>query len=751
MNLKLRRSLLGLLGGFAACGAFFGLSNIDGWDIKKVDAAEMLPDGYTRLESLDQVETGDSFVLGIADENGVTEAFSFGTSSWGKMSTNPDDWKQWTIHLQGDGSFKASTLIDDKEYYLTVPTSNDWELSDNANGNNTGLVLGTTTSPNKDADNRPYAIANKNVTSRSLRKNGTSGIRSYNNTTTGSLVFFYEFASLPALTELKITGDFKTEYLEGDNLNLDGMVVTAYFEDGTNQVLDSSDYTVSPDTTSSLKSSDVEFVVTYQYAGQSHTATHPISVQTRSLISIDVTTLPTNVNYVVGQELDSTGIVVEGTFEGDYVSDVTSDCTFNPTVFDEAGVQDVTVTHTPTGISTKFEVTVVDKAVKSLSLTGKTTAFESGSTFTLGDDAVLTARWNDGSEEVLTLATPDVTVELLPNIDSKPGTGRVIDESYVMEVSDDGSYVSVGYQGVYANKYQISVREVLDVSEGTFRLVSNVEDIAVGDIVVIAGLKSGTYYAMSTKQTDNNRGITPISILDDEFSVGDNSEVEVITLEAGSSEGSYALGVLGGYLDVSSGSKNRLTTTSQIDEQTSWTITFSGSHAHITSVAYEKRQIMINGQSGSNTDVMAAYESSQLPVSLYKFEKADADSEAVKDFVDTYMHMSDYGDSNQGLCAGEDGYYAKAKEALLKLSDLQIELFKTSDEFTAAHDRYLAWARANGDTDPYGETGVSGIVLSPSADVPETSIVLSSVFGLGLVAVVAGGVFIVKRRRESNQ
>lgn len=750
MNLKLRRSLLGLLGGFTACGAFFGLSNIDGWDIRKVDAAEVLPDGYTRLESLDQVETGDSFVLGIADVNGVTQAFSSGTSSWGKMSTNPDDWKQWTIHLQGDGSFKASTLIDGKEYYLTVPTSNTWLLDDDMNASNAVLVLGTTTSVNDEKNDRPYAIANKDNTARHLSKNEDKGIRSYASAT-GNLVFFYEFASLPALTELKITGDFKTEYLEGDNLNLDGMVVTAYFEDGTNQVLDSSDYTVSPDTTSSLKSSDVEFVVTYQYAGQSHTATHPISVQTRSLISIDVTTLPTNVNYVVGQELDSTGIVVEGTFEGDYVSDVTSDCTFNPTVFDEAGVQDVTVTHTPTGMSTKFEVTVVDKAVKSLSLTGKTTAFESGSAFTLGDDAVLTARWNDGSEEVLTLATPDVTVELLPNIDSKPGTGRVIDESYVMEVSDDGSYVSVGYQGVYANKYQISVREVLDVSEGTFRLVSNVEDIAVGDVVVIAGLKSGTYYAMSTKQNTNNRGITPISIVDDEFSVGDNSEVEVITLEAGSSEGSYALSVLGGYLDVSSGSKNKLTTTSQIDEQSSWTITFSGSHARITSVAYEERQIMINRQSGSNTDVMAAYEASQLPVSLYKFEKADADSEAVKDFVYTYMHMSDYGESNQGLCAGEDGYYAKAKEALLKLSDLQIELFKTSDEFTAAHDRYLAWARANGDTDPYGETGVSGIVLSPSADVPETSIVLSSVFGLGLAAVVAGGVFIVKRRRESNQ
>ena len=52
------------------------------------------------------------------------------------------------------------------------------------------------------------------------------------------------------------------------------------------------------------------------------------------------------------------------------------------------------------------------------------------------------------------------------------------------------------------------------------------------------------------------------------------------------------------------------------------------------------------------------------------------------------MHFSDYDSDKSGtgnnLCFGEDGYYFKAKVALLKLSDKQIEIFRNDARYAEA-------------------------------------------------------------------
>lgn len=71
--------------------------------------------------------------------------------------------------------------------------------------------------------------------------------------------------------------------------------------------------------------------------------------------ALAVTTMPTKTSYLVGELLNTTGIVVEATV-ADFTSDVTHDCVFTPLQMTTAGTQSIQVTYEE-GI-TFFDVTV---------------------------------------------------------------------------------------------------------------------------------------------------------------------------------------------------------------------------------------------------------------------------------------------------------------------------------------------------------------------------------------------------------
>ena len=195
------------------------------------------------------------------------------------------------------------------------------------------------------------------------------------------------------------------------------------------------------------------------------------------------------------------------------------------------------------------------------------------------------------------------------------------------------------------------------------------------------------------------------------------------------------MAVTGGYLGVFQ-DDNRLTTGETVSANTSWVLS-GGSVASIKSCAYPSRSLKLN----STSDLMACYESGQTDVSIYKFV---ADHDVVKDFVDTYMHMSDY-NADENKCYGVDGYYAKAKEALVKLTDKQIELFKSDSEFNDAHLRYLAWAAANGDNSPY-----SGEYVSPALSIRNSDHLMdiAVISALAVAGIAAAGAFVFLRRKK---
>lgn len=117
-------------------------------------------------------------------------------------------------------------------------------------------------------------------------------------------------------------------------------------------------------------------------------------------------------------------------------------------------------------------------------------------------------------------------------------------------------------------------------------------------------------------------------------------------------------------------------------------------------------------------------------VSLYAIWY-ESNENKVDQFVANYMKLTTY-TTNQGLCLGENGYYAQAKAALIALGEDCIALFVEADKYNDAQERYEMWAYFNNDVENmYNDTPVNS-----SANI--TSVELASNNTVAIVLSIVG-------------
>lgn len=136
---------------------------------------------------------------------------------------------------------------------------------------------------------------------------------------------------------------------------------------------------------------------------QSASATHNFTIVAKAVESIAVTKNPDKTDYVVGQTLDTAGMVVTATYNDNSTNVVTNDdCTVSPTTLDTAGKQTITVTHTASGKTATFEVTVTAKELTGITVEG-TLQKEQYQAFDHFNPTGLTvkAHYNDGTWAVV--------------------------------------------------------------------------------------------------------------------------------------------------------------------------------------------------------------------------------------------------------------------------------------------------------------------------------------------------------------
>ena len=154
-----------------------------------------------------------------------------------------------------------------------------------------------------------------------------------------------------------ITPPTETAYEIGDTIDLTGMVVYAFYSDGTSHEI--LDYSYSPHVVSSA--SDTEVTITYTEDGITKTAIQDITVgNTPNLVSIAVSVPPTKVIYKAGEYFDPSGMVVTATFDNGTTKNV-SGYTYSPTRTLQQDDSVITISYTKKGITktTTQNITVV--------------------------------------------------------------------------------------------------------------------------------------------------------------------------------------------------------------------------------------------------------------------------------------------------------------------------------------------------------------------------------------------------------
>ena len=157
----------------------------------------------------------------------------------------------------------------------------------------------------------------------------------------------------------------KTTYIEGQNFDKAGMKVTATYSDGTSKEV--TNYTITDGNNLTVGKTSV--TVSYTEEGVTKTTTVPITVNKKSLSKIDVTTQPSKITYIEGQNFDKTDMKVTATYNNGTTKEVT-----NYTITDgnnlTVGKTSVTVSYTEDGITktTTVQITVTAKQTDKLTV-----------------------------------------------------------------------------------------------------------------------------------------------------------------------------------------------------------------------------------------------------------------------------------------------------------------------------------------------------------------------------------------------
>ncbi len=185
--------------------------------------------------------------------------------------------------------------------------------------------------------------------------------------------------------------------------------------------------------------------------------------------------------------------------------------------------------------------------------------------------------------------------EVLVKQDVIPATGHNFDATGVCQNADCG-LVAVSYT-----------------------LVTDIANLNIGDQIVIANFaedKEGKFYALSTTQNTNNRGQIEVTV--NNSTLFGIEGVQVLTVEAGAIDGTFALNTGSGYLYAAGGTdkNNYLRTSATKTDDGAWTISVAENGVATVKApdTILRNQLFYN----SGNDIFSCYASGQEDIAIYK-------------------------------------------------------------------------------------------------------------------------------------
>ncbi len=169
------------------------------------------------------------------------------------------------------------------------------------------------------------------------------------------------------LDSIKITTPpTKLNYKAGEFFDKTGMVVTAYYSDGTNKSV--TNYNVFP--TTALTENDTYVTINYNENGESKTTMQNVTVTKEEedppttpkvLSSIEKTTSPTKVSYQEGEKFDTSGMVITAIYS-DGTKQIVNNYTYSPTGALKSTDTQIVVNYSEGGVTKQLNIPIQVKA-----------------------------------------------------------------------------------------------------------------------------------------------------------------------------------------------------------------------------------------------------------------------------------------------------------------------------------------------------------------------------------------------------
>ena len=222
----------------------------------------------------------------------------------------------------------------------------------------------------------------------------------------------------------------KTDYSEGEELDLTGLIVSAAYSDGSNRFV--MNYATTPANNTTLHNVGEQTVVV-SYAEDDITETASFTIMVKAipieviLDSITIAQYPDRTEYTEGEALDLTGMIVMAKYNDESTKDVTAFVSANPAndaILNAIGIQTVDVTYIEEGIvkTTSFSVFVDTALVMPMLDSITVTSYPSKTNYKEGETLDLTG--------MIVIATySDTSTQAVTGYSTDPAEGAVLNNS----------------------------------------------------------------------------------------------------------------------------------------------------------------------------------------------------------------------------------------------------------------------------------------------------------------------------------
>jgi|GEM_PF-4829802 len=211
-----------------------------------------------------------------------------------------------------------------------------------------------------------------------------------------------------SVISIAVSGDFQRNYIEGQYVNWEGMIVTATYNDGTTRIIPLNQLTFNISSDTPLVQGSRNIMITYRSGIMLSTA-FIINTRERRLTGIEVyVPYDFNLDYLIGDYFDPEGLIVTAFFDNG-LHETADNFIFSPDWALREGDSVITIYFEYNGIIKTTAITIrILRTLVSISVDIVSDVFVEGEYFNL-DNILVIAHFSDGSTAVITNFSHDHT------------------------------------------------------------------------------------------------------------------------------------------------------------------------------------------------------------------------------------------------------------------------------------------------------------------------------------------------------